>query len=227
MQIRPEAERKLREGFQRRVDEQGSRYAPQLAYAQQAAAHFECGDVIGVYNERAGVGVRRQAYVIGLAPLALIPLLIAAAAAGLPGVLPVLGAFPFMVGAWFGISLIRGRVPRRWVWFYAFTEGFVLPEDPRASAAPVRWSEVTQVSEVWTDVYNVSAEESRPALTAYRLRLADGSACDISRSLRNVRDPYRDVGQVLRGVMPAAVSQTMPAFPSVDQIVARFAGPRG
>ena len=47
--MRPEAERRLREGFQRRVDEQASRYAAQLAQARQQAARFECGEVAGVF----------------------------------------------------------------------------------------------------------------------------------------------------------------------------------
>jgi hypothetical protein len=41
-----------------------------------------------------------------------------------------------------------------------------------------------QVIEVWTDVYNISAEESRPALTAYRLRWATGRH-------RRSRAPFR------------------------------------
>lgn len=36
--MRPEAEQRLRAGFQRRVDKQRERYAPQLAHAGQLAA---------------------------------------------------------------------------------------------------------------------------------------------------------------------------------------------
>jgi len=43
--IRPEAEQKLRAGFQRRVDEQRKRYTVQLEHAGELAARFECGDV--------------------------------------------------------------------------------------------------------------------------------------------------------------------------------------
>lgn len=68
--MRAEAERKLREGFQRRVDEQSRRYASQLAHAEQLAAHFECGGVVGVFTMQAGGGVRPRGYVIGLLPLA-------------------------------------------------------------------------------------------------------------------------------------------------------------
>lgn len=227
MQIRPEAEQKLRAGFQRHVDRQSDRYAAQLAHAGQLAAGFECGEVAGVFSAKAGGGVRPRSYVVGLLPMAAIPVLIASAAAGIPGAVPALGALPFITGAWFGLSLWRGREPRRCVWLYAFTKGFVLLDDPRADAAPLLWSQVTDVSEVWTDVYNVSAEEYRPALTAYRLRWADGQTREISRSFQNVRDPYPDVGPLLRNLMPAAAGRAMPAFPTVDEIITAYGGSPG
>jgi len=102
----------------------------------------------------------------------------------------------------------------------------MLLDDPGADATPLLWSQVTEVSEVWTDVYNVSAEESRPALTAYRLRWADGQTREISRSFQNVRDPYREVGQLLKGLMPAAAGHALPAFPTIDEIIAAYAGTR-
>ena len=221
--MRPEAERKLRAGFQRRVAEQSDRYGVPLAHAEQLGDHFECGEVVGVYSAQAGGEVRRRAYVVALLPMAAIPVLIAAAAAGIPGLLPVLGAFPFAFGAWFGLSLWRGREPKRTVWFYAFTQGFMLLDDPPVQAGPVRWSQVIEVSEVWTDVYNPATEQSRPTLTAYRLHSADGQAHEISRSFWNVRDPYRQVGQLLRGLVPAAVGSKIPAFPTIDEIVGAYA----
>jgi hypothetical protein len=223
VQIRPAAEQKLRAGFQRRVDEQSDRYAVQLAHAGQLAARFGCGEVVGVFSAQAGGGVRPRTYVVGLLPLATIPVLIAGAAAGVPGVLPVLGVFPFVAGAWIGVSFWRGREPRRRVWCYAFAEGFMLLDHPRADAAPVRWSQVTEVGEVWTEVYRPGQEDSRPALAAYRLRSADGQVHEISRSFRNVRDPYGEVGQLLRGLAPASVGKTMPMFLTIDEIIAAYA----
>lgn len=88
----------------------------------------------------------------------------------------------------------------------------------------MRWSEVTEVGEVWTNTYDVSAEESRPTLTACRLRCADGRTREISRSLQNVRDPYPGVGSLLRGLVPADVGATMPTFPTIDEVIAAFAG---
>jgi hypothetical protein len=219
VQIRPEAEQKLRAGFQRRVDQQRDRYAVQLAHAEQLAAWFECGEVAGVFSAQAGGGVRPRAYVVGLLPMAAIPVLIAGAAAGIPGSVPALGSLPFITGAWFGLSLWRGREPKRCVWLYAFTKGLMLLDDPEAEVTPLPWSQVSEVSEV--------AEESRPALTAYRLRWADGQTREISRSFQNVRDPYREVGQLLKGLMPAAAGRALPAFPTIDEIIVAYAGNPG
>ena len=221
--MRPEAERKMRAGFERRVDEQSARFAAQLAHAERLATRLECGEVIGVYNAEVGGGIGTRAYVIALLPMAAIPFLIVGAASGFPGMLPLLGLFPFAFGAWFGVSLWRGRDPKRQAWFYAFTEGFLLLNDWRAEAAPVRWNQVIEVSPVWTEVYP-DAEKSRPVLTAYRLRSADGELHEITRSFKNVRDPYREMGQLFRGLAPNTVGKTMPKFPTVDEILAAYTG---
>jgi hypothetical protein len=225
--MRPEAERRLREGFQRRVDEQGNRYAAQLAHARQQAARFECGDVAGVFSAQAGGDVLRRTYVVALLPLAGIPVLIAASALGIPGMLPLLGAFPFLVGAWIGVSFWRGREPKRQVWLYAFTEGFMLLDPPSADTAPVPWRQVTEVSQVWTNTYRPGDEDPRPTLAAYRLRSADGRTHEISRSFRNVQDPYGEMGQLFRGLAPRTVGTTMPKFPAIDEIIATYAGQPG
>jgi hypothetical protein len=221
--MRPEAERKLRAGFQRRVDEQSDRYAAELAHAGQLAARFGCGEVAGVFGAQAGGDVRARTYVVGLLPLAAIPVLIAATAAGVPDMGPVLGAFPFVAGGWIAVSFLRGREPKRQVWFYAFAEGFMLLDD--LPDEPVRWSQITEVGEVWTEVYRPGEEDGRPALAAYRLRSADGRVHDISRSFRNVQDPYGEVGQLLRGLAPGTVGKTMPRFPTIDEIIAAYAKP--
>lgn len=223
MRMRPEAEQKLRAGFQRRADEQSDRHAAELAHAEDLAGRFGCGEVIGVFSAQAGGDVRPRTYVVGLLPLAAIPVLIAAAAARIPGVLPLLGAFPFLAGAWIGLSFWLGREPRRHVWFYAFARGFMLLDNPPADAAPVRWSEVIEVSGVWTEVYRPGDEDPRPALAAYRLRTADGCLHEVSRSFRNVRDPYREVGELLRMLAPGTAGKTMPRFPAIDEIIAAYA----
>lgn len=221
MPIRPEAEQKLRAGFQRRADDQARRYAAQLAHAEDLARRFGYGEVTGVFAAQAGGGLQRRAYVVGLLPLAVIPLLMAGAAMRVP-VLPVIFAFPFVAGAWLGLSFWLLRVPRRRIWLYAFTEGFLLLDEQLPYAAPARWSQVAEVEEVWTKVY--TEDDVRLDLTAYRLRMADGRTCEVPRSFRNVQDPYGPVGQLFRGLAPNTVGRTMPRFPTIDEIIAAYAG---
>jgi hypothetical protein len=224
MRMRPEAEQKLRAGFQRRVDEQAERYAAQLARAGQVTARFGCGEVLGVYTAQAGGNPRPRTFVVGLLPLAAIPVLIAAAAAGVPAIGPLLVAFPFIAGAWIGVSFWRLREPKRQIWFYAFAGGFMLLDNPPPGAAPVRWSQVAEVREVWTDTYRPGDEDAAtPTLTAWRLRSADGQVHEISRSFRNVQDPYREMGQLLRMLAPGTLGKTMPKFPAIDDIIGAYA----
>jgi hypothetical protein len=222
--MRPEAERRLRAGFQRRVDEQSGRCAVQLAHARQQAARFECGEVAGVFRGEAGGNPTTRTYVVALLPLAALPLVIALPATGIPGTLQLLAAYPFLAGAWIGLGFWLGREPRRQVWLYAFTEGFLLLDGPAADAVPVPWSQVTGVSPVWTNTYRPGDEDHpRPVLSAYRLRLADGRVQDISRSFKNVQDPYGEMGQLFSGLAPGIVGKTMPQLPTVDEIIAGYA----
>src|SRR6202035_1099960 len=82
----------------------------------------------------------------------------------------------------------------------------------RVSATPARWR---------------TRRGARPGLTAGRLHGPDGQASEISRSFQNVRDPYREVGRLLRGLMPTAAGQVLPTFPTVDQVIAAYAGQPG
>lgn len=222
--MRPEAEQKLRQGFQRRVDEQCHRYAAQLADAERVATMHECGEVAGVFTGRTGGGVRPRAYVVGLLPLAAIPVLIALGAVDVPWMVPLLALSPLLIGGWLGLSIWRGREPKRRIWLYAFTDGFVMSDHPQASTFPVRWSQVSEISVIWTQVFDPGMEdEGRPVVSGYRLRCTDGQAIEIPRSLQNVRDPYGEFGRSLRRLMPAAVGDTMPQFPTIDEVIAVYA----
>jgi hypothetical protein len=222
--MRPEAERRLREGFQRRVDEQSSRYTAQLAHARQQATLFECGDVAGVFSGQAGGQPTLRTYLVALAPIALLPVVIALPATGIPGTLQFLIAYPFLAGAWIGLGFLLGREPKRQVWLYAFTEGFLLLDSRAPDTMPVLWRQVTGVAPVWTNTYSPGDEDHpRPVLTAYRLRTADGRIHELSRSLKNVQDPYREMGQLFRGLAPGIIGKTMPELPTVDEIIATYA----
>ena len=217
--MRPEAEQRLRAGFQRRVDKQRERYAPQLAHAAQLAAGSGCGQLAGVFSRQAPFTAR--AVVTGLLPLAAVPFLIIGAAAGIPGLLPAFGIFLFGFIAWYGVTLWRGI--RRQTWFFAFTGGFMLLDDPLGAGVAVRWDEVVDASPVWTQQHDPVAEEPRTVLGGYRLRTADGRTHDISRDFKNVQDPYQEMGQLFRHLAPGTIGTTMPTFPTVDQIISAYA----
>jgi hypothetical protein len=221
--MRPEAEQKLREGFQRRADQQRDKYSAQLADAHRLAAAQEWGEVVGVFTTQAGGGVRARAYVIGLLPLAAIPFLIALGAVDVPKMVPLIVISPFLFAAWFLVSIFRGREPKRDIWLYAFTGGLTLYDRPQAGDVTVRWSQVTEVGLVWTQVYDPGDEDGRPVMSGYRLSCADGQVLQIPRSFQNVRDPYGEFGRSLRRIMPAAVSATMPSFPTIDEVIATYA----
>ena len=228
VEMRPEAERRLREGFQRRIDEQTDRYAAQLGHARQQAARFECGEVTAVFGAEAGGDVTAKTFVVAFLPLAAIPVLIAIASTGIPGTVPLLAASPFVAGAWIGLSFWTLRTPKRKIWLYACTEAFILLDDPLADAVPVSWSQVTGVGQVWTNTYSPGDEDNpRPVLTAYQLRLADGRVCEITRSFKNVQDPYREMGQLFRGLAPNVIGKTMPKLPTIDEIIAAYVRPPG
>ena len=221
MKMRPQAEQRLRAGFQRRVDEVRDRYAAQLAHADQLAARYECGEVVGVFSRQADIG--RKTVITGLLPLVAVPFLIIAAGAGVPGALPAFGFFLFFFIVWYALTLWRGM--RRRVWCFAFTGGFVLLDDPAGDAVPVRWDQVTAVGPVWTQEHDPVAEEPRTVLGGYRLRTADGRAYDISNSFKNVEDPYHEMGQLFRALAPNTVGTTMPTFPTIGQVIAAYRPP--
>jgi hypothetical protein len=168
MRIRPQAQARLRQGFQRRAALQSARYAPYLADAGQFAVRFEFGEVLGVFTR---------------------------------------------------------RERRRDVWLYAFTEGFMLFDDAQrrqVPAVPVRWREVTEVGEVWSQVWDPGTESTTTVLSAYSLRCADGRCYEILRSFENVQDQYGHFGRSLGLLMPA-VRATMPQFHAIDDVIAACA----
>jgi hypothetical protein len=61
----------------------------------------------------------------------------------------------------------------------------------------------------------------------YRLRTADGQAHEISRDFKNLEDPYLEMGQLFRTLSPGTIGKTMPAFPTIDQIIATYVSKPG
>ena len=222
MPIRPEARQRLEAGFQRRVSEQRQRYATQWAEAEHLAVGLEYGDVVGIFGVNTGGEIPFRAYLRGLAPLLAIPVLIAAAAERVAWAVPLLGALPFFTGAWFGAMLLLGRRPKRRVWLYTFSEGFCAPDSSAPGPISARWEQVERVREVRTNEFNASSEESEPTLTGYELELGDGRRFLISRSYRNMMDPYAPVGRMVAGLTPPSVAEVIPRFPVIDEIIGTY-----
>ena len=153
--------------------------------------------------------------------LAGIPVLIALAEYDVPGAVHLLGLWPFMGGAWAGMVAVRYRTPRRTVWLYAFTDGFLLLDGDAFPRVPVRWRDVRGVMPEYADDYDFVAEETRQAHVGYRVDVADGSVRVVSRGLKNVADPCSAVGPILRNLIPrAAAGAAPPAFTTVDDLFA-------
>lgn len=92
--IRPEAEQKLRAGFQRRVDRQAERYAAQLTHAGQLAVRLEYGEVAGVFSGQAGGDRRRGAYPsVGPLLRGVMPAAVGATMPRFPTIAEVIAAF--------------------------------------------------------------------------------------------------------------------------------------
>ena len=123
--------------------------------------------------------------------------------------------------AWYGAALWRGI--GRQTWFFAFTGGFTLLDDLLGTGVPVGWDQVVGVGPARTQVYSPGSEDDpRTVLDAYRLRTADRRCHDISRSFKNVQDPYQEMGQLFRALAPNTIGTTMPTFPTVDQIISAY-----
>jgi hypothetical protein len=230
MPIRPESQRRLREGFQRRVDEQRRRYAEQLAQAERLAAAFGYGDVIGIFSmeERAdefGESPIRYGF-WGLLPLFVgLPLLIAAAAARIRGVLILMIAWPFVTGAWFLMVSLWAHRRKGRVWLYVLADGFVTFADFAPEPKSARWDQIANVQELWHERFDPSSEEMVPVLMGYRVQTRDGRDFILSRLLRNMLDPYAPVGRFLTAIVPASVGEVIPRFPVIDEIIATHAKP--
>lgn len=231
MPIRPEARRRLDQGFQRRVDEQRRRYARQWSHAERLAADLGYGKVIGIFSmeERAdefgGSGLRYGFWAM-LPFLIGFPLLIAAGAARIRGTIMLMGLLPFITGAWFlAVTLWAYRRKGR-AWLYVFADGFATFADFAPETKSARWDEVAEVRKLWSESFDMNAEETVPVFTAYAVRTRDGREFVISRLLRNMMDPYAPVGRFLSALVPAAVGDAIPRFPVIDEIIATHAAGR-
>src|SRR5262249_5761473 len=151
------------------------------------------------------------------------PVLMVAAAGGEAVAVPLLLALPFVTGAWFGVTMLRARAPKRRAWLYVLSQGFHTYTDPPRETLSARWAPVEGVREIWSSEIDVTSQESESRLTGYELALGDGRRVAVSRFYRNMMDPYASVGRMLAGLMPRSVGEVIPRFPVIDDIITTYA----
>jgi hypothetical protein len=227
----PRVERRLerlRASFAERSRRERQKYERELHDAAEIGLRYSLGDVVGVYAENrsdngSGWGILLFMLivlvgisVVGLASSQLIETSPpdrlgqnVTIAAGL-----ILGLIALLI---FSVWLMR-RQPT-YGWLYAYSDGVALRQ--RRSGPPdlVRWDEVESLYSAWRSVFNPVAEDSEPRFAGYRARLTDSRDLTIPVSYRNMLDPYAPLGPLLASILPAPVAETLPAHPTIGQLV--------
>ena len=224
MPLRPEAQRRLQQGFQKRVRAEYRKYASQHQQAVTLATTFHLGQLQGIF------ALKQQSTsetVFG----SLFILLILCSIVGVSLVGMALNHHPSGVTiarSILALAVLGGGVvlsgwlwlrPPRYLWLYAFTDGVAVGSPPSLDQHIMRWEHVSDIRTVWTDLFSPVSEETALRCTAYELRLQDGRAVVIPRAFLNMLDPYRSVGPLIRALVPPAVAQTFPSFPVIDEII--------
>jgi hypothetical protein len=224
MPIRPEAERRLQQGFQKRVDRQYRAYESQHRQATTLGVTFRLGELEGIFAEK----LRSASENVG-GTLFLLFLLFNIF--GVPLVFTETGLYPSGViiahSVLALVILLGGLVlsgwlwlrPPQYLWLYAFSDGVAMGSPQSIDQNVIRWRDVTDVRPVWENQFNPVSEESEPRLVAYRLTVYDGRTVAIPGTLRNMLDPYAPVGRVIGALVPASVGQTIPRFPVIGEII--------
>src|SRR5262249_1401826 len=124
MRIRPEARQRLEQGFQRRIDDQKRRFTMQWQNAIEFGQRSGLGQAIGIFRAEMYPPLRLSFLARVMAPLAAIPLLIMAAAWGMPGSSRLLFFAPFLFGGWIGVNSLLASRKRYYRWLFAYAGGF-------------------------------------------------------------------------------------------------------
>ncbi len=224
MPIRPEAQRRLQHGFQKRIQRQYRKYAPQHRQAVTLAAAFHLGELQGVFASRqqsARETFRGVLFILlilcGIVGVPLVGMALNDRPSG--GTIARSILFLAVLGGGFVLSSSLWFRPPRYLWLYAFSDGLAVGVLPSIEEHIIRWNHVAEIREVWVDLFSPVSEESVPRCTAYQLRLHDGRAVVIPRTFENMLDPYGSVGRMISALVPTAVAQAMPSFPVIDDIV--------
>jgi hypothetical protein len=109
--------------------------------------------------------------------------------------------------------------PPPYLWLYAFAEGVASGTPQSIEQNVIRWADMTDLIPIWDNRFDLVSEESKLQLVAYQLRVYDGRSETIPRALRNMLDPYASVGRMISSIGPSSVTQTIPRFPVIDEII--------
>jgi hypothetical protein len=224
MPIRPEAQLRLQQGFQKRVDQQSRKYASQHQQAVTLATAFHLGELQGIFalkqqNARETIGgiLFILLMLCGIFGVPLVGIALNGHPSGATIARSVL--FLAVLGGGLVLSGSLWLRPPRYLWLYAFSEGLAVGSAKSIQEHIVRWDHVTEIREVWTNLFSPVSEESVLRCTAYQLRLHDGRAVVVPRTFQNMLDPYRSVGRLISALVPSAVAQAMPSFPVIDDVI--------
>ena len=224
MPIRPEAQVRLQQGFQKHVDQQYRKYASQHRQAVTLATAFELGELQGIF------ALKQQSARETIGGI-LFVLLMLCGIFGVPLVGMTLTGHPsggtiargiLVLALLCGGIMLSGSLwlrPPRCLWLYAFSDGLAVGSVQSIEQHIIRWNQVADVRDVWTKQFSPASEESVLRCTEYKLHLYDGRAVVLPRTFQNMLDPYRSVGRMISVLVPTTVAQAIPSFPAIDDII--------
>jgi hypothetical protein len=152
-----------------------------------------------------------------IAPLVAIPVLIMAAAKGVPGTSRLLFFAPFLFGGWIGVNSLlawRNRYDR---WLFAYTGGFTEFDEGGQPDRPTRWEDFTDVADSWTWTES-EVSSSSWTFDGLQLTVHGGTSILFNTPYRNMLDPYHPVNRLLAALLPSTVASIIPQFPTIIEI---------
>lgn len=217
MRIRPEAAQRLEQGFQEGLDEQKRRFATQWQDAVEFGQRSGLGQAVGIF--RAEIHPRPGVIFFArlLAPFLAIPVLIIAAAKGVPGIWRLLFFAPFLFAGWIGVNSLLAWRNRYNRWLFAYLGGFTEFDEGGRPDRPTRWDDFTDVADSWTFV-DSEAGSSSWTFDCLQPTVRGGSPALFNTPYKNMLDPYHPVNRMLAALLPSTVASVIPQFPTIMEI---------
>jgi hypothetical protein len=217
MRIRPEARQRLESGFQRRIDEQKRRFATQWQNAVEFGQRSGLGQAVGIFRAEICPPPGLPFWVRLIAPFVAIPVLIMAAAKGVPGTTRLLFVAPFLFGGWIGVNSLLAWRNRYYRWLFAYADGFTEFDESGQPERPTRWDDFTDVADSWTWTESEVSSNSW-TFDGLQLTVHGGTSILFNTPYRNMLDPYHPVNRLLAALLPSTAASIVPQFPTVIEI---------